>query len=159
MDRNLILCDNYRSNDTYLNSVPASVNGIPNAVEMLDKSVFDTLCPVNPVTGFRDNSLSRLTSPSVSPKEKELILNSLGSVHPPRNNTKGLSNNDILDILPSRYLSDPVEIDSFKNFVDDLLKQRDKNNTSVDNNKDDTTLNNNDTTDSNNNNNESINNN
>ena len=102
--------------------------------------------------------MSRLTSPSVSPKEKELILNSLGSVRPPRNNTKGLSNDDILDILPSRYLSDPVEIDSFKNFVDDLLKQRDKNNTSLDNNKDDTTLNNNDTTDSNNNNNESINN-
>ena len=86
---------------------------------IVDSSLTDTIQPINPVTGWRDNAISRLMSPNTPSVERELILSSLAK---PKgsNSPKELSDDDLLDILPSRYSTDPVELERFKEFVDEL---------------------------------------
>lgn len=105
-------------------SVPLEVNGINNGLSVVDGSVFDTVCPVNPVTGHRDSMLSRLFSGDVSDSEKQLILSQLAVIKGV-SSPAGLSDDDILSLIPSRYMSDPVEIDRYKSLVDELRKLRD----------------------------------
>ncbi|WP_156792451.1 hypothetical protein [Prevotella multiformis] len=108
-------------------SVPLEVNGINNGLSVVDGSIFDTVCPVNPVTGHRDSMLSRLFSGDVSDSEKQLILSQLAVVKGV-SSPAGLSDDDILSLIPSRYMSDPVEMERYKALVDELRKLRDASN-------------------------------
>ena len=42
----------------------------------------------------------------------------------------GLSDDDILSLIPSRYMSDPVELERYREIVDELRKVVDLENTS-----------------------------
>lgn len=100
-------------------AVPVEVNGINNGLSIVDGSLFDTVSPVNPVTGHRDSMLSRLFSGDVSDSEKQLILFQLAEVKGV-SSPAGLSDDDILSLIPSRYMSDPVELERFRTVVDEL---------------------------------------
>lgn len=99
--------------------VPVEVNGINNGLSVVDGSLFDTVSPVNPVTGHRDSMLSRLFSGDVSDSEKQLILSQLAEVKGV-SSPAGLSDDDILSLVPSRYMSDPVELERYRAVVDEL---------------------------------------
>lgn len=100
-------------------AVPVEVNGINNGLSVVDGSLFDTVSPVNPVTGHRDSMLSRLFSGVVSDSEKQLILSQLAEVKGV-SSPAGLSDDDILSLVPSRYMSDPVELERYRAVVDEL---------------------------------------
>lgn len=100
-------------------AVPVEVNGINNGLSVVDGSLFDTVSPVNPVTGHRDSMLSRLFSGDVSDSEKQLILSQLAEVKGV-SSPAGLSDDDILSLVPSRYMSDPVELERYRAVVDEL---------------------------------------
>lgn len=100
-------------------AVPVEVNGINNGLSIVDCSLFDTVSPVNPVTGHRDSMLSRLFSGNVSDSEKQLILSQLAEVKGV-SSPAGLSDDDILSLVPSRYMSDPVELERYRAVVDEL---------------------------------------
>lgn len=100
-------------------AVPVEVNGINNGLSIVDGSLFDTVSPVNPVTGHRDSMLSRLFSGGVSDSEKQLILSQLAEVKGV-SSPAGLSDDDILSLVPSRYMSDPVELERYRAVVDEL---------------------------------------
>lgn len=100
-------------------AVPVEVNGINNGLSIVDGSLFDTVSPVNPVTGHRDSMLSRLFSGDVSDSEKQLILSQLAEVKGV-SSPAGLSDDDILSLVPSRYMSDPVELERYRAVVDEL---------------------------------------
>ena len=87
---------------------PLEVNGLNNGISPIDDTLYNTLCPINPLTGHRDDMLSRLFSGQVSDTDKGV------------SSPKDLTDDDILSIIPSRYLSDPVELDRYRDFVDDL---------------------------------------
>ena len=99
--------------------IPDDVNGCINGQSIIDSSLTETIQPINPVTGWRDNSISRLMSPNTPNVERELILKSLTKMKG-YNSPKELSDDDLLEILPSRYANDPVELERFKDFVDSL---------------------------------------
>ena len=103
------------------NEYPRFVNGIPNSVVIADTTVIEQLCPINPVTGFRDSDLVRLFSEDVSKQEKDLILSNL-SVHFGKGTPKDLSDDEIMVLIPSRYAGDAVEIAKYKSLVDELIK-------------------------------------
>lgn len=119
-----ILYQNQRSESHISREIPIEVNGVVTGDSIVDASLTDTIQPINPVTGWRDNAISRLMSPTTPNVERELILSSLAK-HKGYNSPKELSDDDLLEILPSRYSTDPVELERFKEFVDDLRNAED----------------------------------
>ena len=114
-----ILYQNQRATASSGRAVPLDVNGCVTGDSIVDSSLTETIQPINPVTGWRDNSISRLMSPNTPNVERELILKSLTKMKG-YNSPKELSDDDLLEILPSRYANDPVELERFKDFVDSL---------------------------------------
>lgn len=114
-----ILYQNQRSESSVSREIPLEVNGLVTGESIVDASLTDTIQPINPVTGWRDNAISRLMSPNTPNVERDLILTSLDK-QKGYNSPKELSDDDLLEILPSRYSTDPVELERFKEFVDEL---------------------------------------
>ena len=114
-----ILYQNQRAIPSVGRYIPDSVNGCITGQSIVDSSLTDTIQPINPVTGWRDDSISRLMSSNTPNVERELILKSLTKFKG-YNSPKELTDNDLLEILPSRYANDPVELERFKDFVDSL---------------------------------------
>ena len=123
MENNLSRADslyqNQRAESHIFREIPLDVNGVVTGESIVDSNLTDTIQPVNPVTGWRDNSISRLMSPNTPNVERELILSSLAK-QKGYNSPKELSDDDLFEILPSRYSTDPVELERFKEFVDEL---------------------------------------
>lgn len=122
-------------NDYHLNRVPQHFDSIisPDVVcDMPTDSVlgdeshlYDTLCPINPLTGHRDSMLSRLFSGNVSDTEKQLILSQLATLKGV-NSPRDLSDEDLISLIPSRYMSDPVEMERYRAVVDELRNSVDE---------------------------------
>lgn len=119
--RNLIIQEAQSIDVVPFNEYPHFVNGTPNSVVTADTTIIEQLCPINPVTGFRDNDLVRLFSEDVSKQEKDLILSNL-SVHFGKGTPKDLSDEEIMALIPSRYAGDAVEMAKYKSLVDELIK-------------------------------------
>ncbi len=119
LDRASLLYSNQKSNSYIHRSRPADVNGVITGVSIVDDSLSNNIMPVNPVTGWRDNSISRLMSSRTPPAERQLILTSLAQLKG-YDSPAGLTDDDLLTILPSRYANDPVEIERFREIVDEL---------------------------------------
>lgn len=103
-----------------IGEIPDAVCGVSTqSVISDDRHVYETLCPINPLTGHRDSMLSRLFSNDVSDSEKQLIMSQLAKLKGV-SSPADLSDDDILSLLPSRYMSDPVEMERYREFVDQL---------------------------------------
>lgn len=124
LSRAEILYQNQRAESHIFREIPLEVNGVVTGESIVDASLTNTIQPINPVTGWRDNAISRLMSPNTPNIERELILSSLAK-QKGYNSPKELSDDDLLDILPSRYSTDPVELERFKEFVDELRNVED----------------------------------
>lgn len=103
-----------------INIYPTFVNSIPTGESIVDDSLVSLLSPVNPLTGFRDDTLTRLMSPNTPVKEREFILNNLAHLKG-YDSPSSLTVQDILDVLPSRYIQDPVEISRYEDYVKSML--------------------------------------
>lgn len=116
-------------NDYHLNRVPQHFDSIISPDVVCDMStdsvigdeshLYETLCPINPLTGHRDSMLSRLFSGDVSDTEKQLILSQLATLKGV-NSPRDLSDEDLISLIPSRYMSDPVEMERYRAVVDEL---------------------------------------
>lgn len=115
-----------RSTSFTLNEIPESVNNLPNSFTLVEDDLFKTIAPINPVTGYRDNVLSRLFSPLVSNEEKNLILSNLAQVKG-KSSPKDLTNEELLALIPPRYLSDPVELDNYSKYINQYIQDNFKN--------------------------------
>lgn len=113
-------------------TMPAFCNGVPVGMPVVDVSGVDSLMPINPVTGHRDGDLKRLFDPGVSVKEKELILSNL-QVLKSADTPKGISDDDLMMMIPSRYISDPVEVEHYmqalKEYRDGIIASKEDENT------------------------------
>lgn len=103
-----------------INLYPTSVNSIPTGESIVDDSLVSLMSPVNPLTGFRDDTLTRLMSPVTPIKEREFILNNLAHLKG-YNSPASLTVQDILEVLPSRYIQDPVEISRYEEYIKSML--------------------------------------
>lgn len=105
-----------------INLYPTSVNSIPTGESIVDVSLVSIMSPVNPLTGFRDDTLSRLMSPITPVKEREFILNNLSHLKG-YDSPASLTVQDILEVLPSRYIQDPVEISRYEEYIKSMLDE------------------------------------
>lgn len=102
----------------------------PSLCEDINK-LGDVLFPIDPVTGNPDNMVDKLISPNVNPMEKERILSFMQKM--PASKRNNLSDQELMNMLPSRYNSTLTDIDKVRDFfeneiytnLDDESKQED----------------------------------
>ena len=83
------------------------------------QEIIDIVAPVNPVTGTRENDVSMLLSQNISSIEKQAILSRMQQVPPSQRHN--LSDEDLLDMLPSRYNSTLVDADAVRQYFEDNI--------------------------------------
>lgn len=124
MTRSEVLYNSYCADYGNNYVAPDYVGNIPSGLPIVDYKASELLMPINPVTGHRDGDLSRLFNPMTPASEKELIMSNL-QVLKSNDSRKGLTDEDILMMIPSKYISDPVEINQYleelKGYRDALL--------------------------------------
>ena len=95
----------------------------PSLSEDINK-LSDVLFSVDPVTGNPDNMVDKLLSPDVSSMEKERILSFMQKM--PASKRNNLSDQELMDMLPSRYNSTLTDIDKVRDFFEnDIYTQLD----------------------------------
>lgn len=78
--------------------------------------------PVSPVTGNAIGDLTRIMSSVVSPREKEEIMSRLKQVDGSYMSVSGLSDSEILDLVPPRYIGqDPVDVAHWRTYLSEQV--------------------------------------
>lgn len=83
------------------------------------QEIIDIVAPVNPITGSRENDVSMLLSQNISSIEKQAILSRMQQVPPSQRHD--LSDEDLLDMLPSRYNSTLVDVDAVRQYFEENI--------------------------------------
>ena len=83
------------------------------------QEIIDIVAPVNPITGTRENDVSMLLSQGISSIEKQSILARMQQI--PSSQRHDLSDEDLLDMLPSRYNSTLVDADAVRQYFEDNI--------------------------------------
>lgn len=102
-------------------SVALQVPVKPNNLSLCEdvNKLADVLFPVDPVTGNPDNMVDKLLSPDVSSMEKERILSFMQKM--PASKRNNLSDQELMDMLPSRYNSTLTDIDKVRDFFENEI--------------------------------------
>lgn len=90
----------------------------PSLCEDINK-LGDVLFPIDPVTGNPDNMVDKLISPNVNPMEKERILSFMQKM--PASKRNNLSDQELMNMLPSRYNSTLTDIDKVRDFFENEI--------------------------------------
>lgn len=83
------------------------------------QEIIDVVAPVNPLTGTRENDVSMLLSQNISSIEKQAILARMQQIPPSERHN--LSDEDLLDMLPSRYNSTLVDVDAVRQYFEENI--------------------------------------
>ena len=86
----------------------------------LDKDQLDSLCPVNTVTGLRDQPLARILDPSVSDSERQALLSTLNKFNVP-DSFGNVDDETKLMFVKLRSLQTPHELSEFRNVIQQWL--------------------------------------
>ena len=86
----------------------------------LDKDQLDSLCPVNIVTGLRDQPLARVLDPSVSDSERQALLSTLNKFNVP-DSFGNVDDETKLMFVKLRSLQTPHELTQFRNAIQQWL--------------------------------------
>lgn len=87
--------------------------------------VLDRSCPVNPNTGLRENLLDRLDSSDITESERKTILENMSKM--PVSERYDVPDDVLLEMLPSRYASTQVDMQSVRNYYNNLILEEFKN--------------------------------
>lgn len=96
-----------KDNDT-LPSLAGEINELVNS-----------LYPTDAVTGNRSSDITRLLTPGITAMEKDRILASLQKM--PTSKRNNLSDEDLINMLPSRYNSTLVDLDKVRDFYEEHI--------------------------------------
>jgi hypothetical protein len=83
------------------------------------QEIIDVVAPVNPITRTRENDVSMLLSQNISSIEKQAILSRMQQIPPSQRHN--LSDEDLLDMLPSRYNSTLVDADAVRQYFEENI--------------------------------------
>lgn len=83
------------------------------------QEIIDIVAPVNPITGTRENDVSMLLSQNISSIEKQAILTRMQQIPPAQRHN--LSDDELLEMLPSRYNSTLVDADAVRQYFEENI--------------------------------------
>ena len=86
----------------------------------LDKDQLDSLCPVNVVTGLRDQPLARVLDPSVSDSERQALLSTLNKFNVP-DSSADVDDETKLMFVKLRSIQTPSELSEFRSAIQQWL--------------------------------------
>lgn len=86
----------------------------------LDKDQLDSLCPVNVVTGLRDQPLARVLDPAVSDSERQALLSTLNKFNVP-DSSANVDDETKLMFVKLRSLQTPSELSQFRSAIQQWL--------------------------------------
>ena len=86
----------------------------------LDMDQLDSLCPVNFVTGLRDQPLARILDPSVSDSERQALLSTLNKFNVP-DSSADVDDETKLMFVKLRSIQTPSELCQFRNVIQHWL--------------------------------------
>lgn len=101
-----------------MNFQPSPNDELPSLCEEANK-LLETINPIDAVTGLRSSEITRLLSPSITSMEKEHILGMLQKM--PKSKRNNLSDEDLINMLPSRYNSTLVDLDKVRDFYEENI--------------------------------------
>ena len=81
----------------------------------------DLVCPVDPVLNVRHSDLHTLLTDNVDDSIKSIILDNLKQLPQVQNSSFKLSDDELLNLVPSRYAQCPNEVQAYSQFVLDHL--------------------------------------
>lgn len=81
----------------------------------LDQELLDSLCPINLVTGLREDPLVRVNDPNISDSEREVLLASLPKVPTPK--SPDVDDETKLMFVKLRSLQTPSELSAFRDSI------------------------------------------
>lgn len=117
--------DKNKSRYSWFSSNVDSPDLSANKLEVPDFSdnlkILDVTNPIDPATGFPVSDLSLFFNSSVSDDVKELIsrnLQRLGAV----TDTSGLSDEQLMQVLPSRYTQSFGEVKAWRDTIENFMK-------------------------------------
>ena len=87
---------------------------VPLNAEIMEMQ--DSVFPIDPTTGLPENAVTKLLSPSVTALEKDRIIQLMGRM--PVSKRNNLSDEDLVNMLPSRYNSTLVDSDALHDFYE-----------------------------------------
>lgn len=76
----------------------------------------DAMFPINPMTGNIDSDVTKLLDASINPMEKERIMANL--IKMPASKRKNLSDDELIQMLPSRRNSTLTDIDAVRDYFE-----------------------------------------
>ena len=82
-------------------------------------ALVDVFFQVDPVTGNIDNPVNKLLSSTLSPLERDKIMAFLQPL--PRSKRHNLSDDDLINMLPSRYNSTSTDMDAVRDFFENNI--------------------------------------
>lgn len=94
----------------------------PKEVDLAAKSakVYDALCPVNPITGIRDNALSKFFNRHFTADEERVISEFLTQL-PSGSAPRVLTDAELIALCPPRNAQDRVEIDNLRHHFEEVV--------------------------------------
>lgn len=90
----------------------------------IDCNESGVLYPKNPVSALPMDALKQSFQPGLTQSEVTSVLERIQILQPNANTTKGLSDADIVELLPSRYSQDVVEVNRFRDYLDMVLRNK-----------------------------------
>ena len=81
----------------------------------LDQDLLDSLCPLNLMTGLREDPLVRVNDPNISDSERQSLLASLPKVSTPQ--SPDVDDSTKLQFVKLRSLQTPSELSAYSDFI------------------------------------------
>ncbi len=105
-------------------SEPHVSNNLEDITCPLDQDLMDSLCPVNIVTGLREDPLVLVNDPDISDSEREALLASLPKFNVPKSDI--VDDETKLLFTKLRSLQTPSELAAYRSSIQDWLDTHDQ---------------------------------
>ena len=124
----------------YAPSSPRKLTGNPLLDGLMDRQEMDVTYPVDPLTGNRQSLVVRALNARTPPALRNQLMSAVESLPPDKELDKHLTDDDKLDVLKPRYCQTRQEVQSYVDFMNNMVDRdlansvpRDTSETSVSN--------------------------
>lgn len=105
-----------RAHNRSIHSDVVNYKGSEDCKGILDDEHLAIMYPVDPTTGLINSDLAKISNPLLSNAERAFIMDRLQQLH---GNflPNGLSDSEIYSLLPTRYFSDSVDVQMWRDYI------------------------------------------
>ena len=107
----------------YAPSSSRKKSGNPLLDGLMDREEMDVTYPIDPLTGNRQSFVVRALNVRTPPALRNQLMSAVDSLPPDKELDKHLTDDDKLDVLKPRYCQTRQEIQSYVDFMNNMVEQ------------------------------------